>query len=88
MVIALANARVLTPDEEIPRATVILEEGCIAPVGEGLPPPAGAQIMVLDGLKLAPGFDADLVALDEGLEVAMTFVGGELAFSRPKGSAT
>ncbi|KPJ48540.1 MAG: hypothetical protein AMJ38_05110 [Dehalococcoidia bacterium DG_22] len=64
MVIALVNARVLTPDDEIPRATVILEEG-----------------------RIARGFDADLVALDEGLEVAMTFVGGELAFCRPKGSA-
>lgn len=56
MVIALVNARVLTPDEEIPRATVILEEGCIAAVGEGLPAPAGAQTMDLDGLTLAPGF--------------------------------
>ncbi|UCH85958.1 MAG: N-acetylglucosamine-6-phosphate deacetylase [Dehalococcoidia bacterium] len=56
MVIALINARVLTPDEEIPRATVILEEGRIAAVGEGLPLPAGAQIMDLDGLTLAPGF--------------------------------
>jgi dihydroorotase-like cyclic amidohydrolase len=44
MVVALANARVLTPDEEFPRVTVILEEGRIAAVGEGLPPPAGAQI--------------------------------------------
>ena len=56
MVIALVNARVLTPDEEIPRATVILEEGCIAAVGEGLPPPAGAQVIDLAGLTLAPGF--------------------------------
>jgi N-acetylglucosamine-6-phosphate deacetylase len=37
--------------------------------------------------RIAPGFDADLVALDEGLEVAMTFVGGKLAFCWPKGSA-
>jgi len=56
MVIALVNARVLTPDEEIPRATVILEEGRIAAVGEGLPPPAGARTVDLDGLTLAPGF--------------------------------
>ncbi|KPJ50580.1 MAG: hypothetical protein AMJ38_01610 [Dehalococcoidia bacterium DG_22] len=53
---ALVNARVLTPDEEIPHATVILEGGCIAAVGQGLPPPAGAQIMDLEGLTLAPGF--------------------------------
>jgi len=56
MVIVLVNARVLTPDEEIPRATVILEGGCIAAVGEGLPPPAGAQVIDLAGLTLAPGF--------------------------------
>lgn len=42
MVITLVNARVLTPDEEIPRATVILEEGRIAALGEGLPLPAGS----------------------------------------------
>jgi dihydroorotase-like cyclic amidohydrolase len=74
MVIALVNARLLTPDEEIPRATVILEEGRIVALGEGLPLPAGSQIM-------------KLVALDEGLELAMTFVGGESAFRWPKGSA-
>jgi N-acetylglucosamine-6-phosphate deacetylase len=56
MVIALVNARVLSPDEDIPRATVILEQGRIVAVGEGLPPPAGAQIMDLAGLTLAPGF--------------------------------
>ena len=49
-----------------------------------------AAALGLDGGKgrIAPGFDAGLVALDEGLEVAMTFVGGELAFCRAKGSAT
>ena len=64
MDITLVNARLLTPDEEIPRATVILGEG-----------------------RIARGFDADLEALDEGLELAMTFVGGESAFCWPKGSA-
>jgi N-acetylglucosamine-6-phosphate deacetylase len=56
MVIALLNARVLTPDEEILRATVILEEGRIAAVGEGLPLPPSAQVTDLGGLTLAPGF--------------------------------
>jgi N-acetylglucosamine-6-phosphate deacetylase len=56
MVIALVNARVLTPDEEFPRATVILQEGRIAAMGEGLPAPTAAQVMDLDGLTLAPGF--------------------------------
>jgi N-acetylglucosamine-6-phosphate deacetylase len=45
-----------------------------------------AAALGLEGSKgrIARGFDADLVALDEGLQVAMTFVGGELAFCRPK----
>ena len=64
MVIALVNARLLTPDEEIPRATVILGKG-----------------------RIARGFDADLEALNEGLDLTMTFVGGESAFCWPKGSA-
>jgi N-acetylglucosamine-6-phosphate deacetylase len=56
MAIALVNARVLTPDEEIPRATVVLEGGRIAAVGERLPPPAAAQVIDVAGLTLAPGF--------------------------------
>jgi N-acetylglucosamine-6-phosphate deacetylase len=56
MVIALVNARVLTSDEEIPRATVVVEKGRIAAVGEGLPPPAAAQVIDLAGLTLTPGF--------------------------------
>jgi N-acetylglucosamine-6-phosphate deacetylase len=49
--------------------------------------PAAALALEGDKGRIAPGFDADLVALDEGLEVAMTFVGGELAYCQPKGSA-
>ncbi len=40
MITALLNARVLTPEEEVSAATVIVEEGRIAAVGQGLPPPA------------------------------------------------
>jgi len=32
--------------------------------------------------RVAPGFDADLVALDGDLAVAMTWIGGELAYNR------
>jgi N-acetylglucosamine-6-phosphate deacetylase len=32
--------------------------------------------------RIAAGANADLVVLDEGLEVAMTFVGGEKVFER------
>lgn len=31
--------------------------------------------------RLAPGFDADLVALDNNLNVAMTWAGGRLVFA-------
>jgi N-acetylglucosamine-6-phosphate deacetylase len=36
--------------------------------------------------RIAPGFAADLVALDERLEVAMTVVGGQLAYHRRQAS--
>jgi N-acetylglucosamine-6-phosphate deacetylase len=46
-----------------------------------------ARILDLDGRKgrIAPGYDADLVALDEELEVVMTWVGGRMLYSRAKG---
>lgn len=56
MVTALVNAHVCTPEEEIAAATVVLEEGHIAAMGEGLPPPAGAEVMDLAGLSLVAGF--------------------------------
>jgi N-acetylglucosamine-6-phosphate deacetylase len=56
MFTALVNAHVWTPEEEIAAATVVLEEGHIAAVGEGLAPPAGAEVIDLAGLSLVPGF--------------------------------
>lgn len=56
MFTALVNAHVWTPEEEIAAATVLLEEGHIAAVGEGLAPPAGAEVIDLAGLSLVPGF--------------------------------
>jgi N-acetylglucosamine-6-phosphate deacetylase len=46
-----------------------------------------ARIFSLDGHKgrIAPSYDADLVALDEELEVVMTWVGGRMLYSRAKG---
>ncbi len=45
-----------------------------------------ARVLGLDGRKgrIAPGYDADLVALDEELEVALTWVDGQMAYSRSK----
>ncbi len=46
-----------------------------------------ARILGIDGRKgrIAPSYDADLVALDEELEVVMTWVGGQMLYSQPKG---
>jgi len=56
MLTALLNARVLTPDEELAGATVVVRDGRIEAVGVGLTPPTGAQSFDLAGLTLAPGF--------------------------------
>jgi len=56
MLTALLNARVLTPDEELAGATVVIRDGRIEAVGAGLAPPAGAQTFDLTGLTLVPGF--------------------------------
>ncbi|MDP2675966.1 MAG: N-acetylglucosamine-6-phosphate deacetylase [Dehalococcoidia bacterium] len=52
----LAGARVLTPDDEIAGGSVIVEDGRIVEVAAGLSPPAGAEVVDLRGLTLAPGF--------------------------------
>ena len=56
MLTALLNARVLTPDEDLAGATVVVRDGRIEAVGVGLTPPTGAQTFDLAGLTLAPGF--------------------------------
>ena len=56
MLTALLNARVLTPDEELVGATVVVRDGRIEAVGAGLAPPAGAETFDLTGLTLVPGF--------------------------------
>jgi N-acetylglucosamine-6-phosphate deacetylase len=56
MLTALLNARVLTPDEDLAGATVVVRDGRIEAVGVGLSPPPGARTIDLAGLTLAPGF--------------------------------
>jgi len=56
MTTALVGARILTPDEEIERGTVLIEGGLIAAVGPEVRPPPGAQVSELPNLTLAPGF--------------------------------
>jgi N-acetylglucosamine-6-phosphate deacetylase len=56
MLTALLNARVLTPDEELTGATVVVRDGRIEAVGVGLALPSGARTFDLTGLTLAPGF--------------------------------
>lgn len=52
----LTGARILTPDDEIEDGGVIVEDGRIAEVAPGLSAPAGAEVVDLRGLTLAPGF--------------------------------
>ena len=52
----LTGARILTPDDEIEGGSVIVEDGRIADVAPGLSVPAGAEVVDLRGLTLAPGF--------------------------------
>ncbi len=56
MLTALLNARVLTPDEDLAGATVVVRDGRIEAIGVGLTPPAGARTFDLAGLTLVPGF--------------------------------
>jgi N-acetylglucosamine-6-phosphate deacetylase len=56
MIAALTGARVLTPDEEIEGGTVVIEDGRILEVGEGLRPPPQATVTELPDTTLVPGF--------------------------------
>jgi N-acetylglucosamine-6-phosphate deacetylase len=56
MIAALTGARVLTPDEEIEGGTVVIEDGRILQVGEGLRPPPQATVTELPDTTLVPGF--------------------------------
>ena len=54
---AIANARILTPDEVIDPGTVLLDEvGLIGAVGRELQPPPGVEIVDARGLTLVPGY--------------------------------
>ncbi len=56
MSLALTNARILTPLEVIEGGSVLVEKGRIARVGPAEPPPAGYEVIDLQGGTLAPGF--------------------------------
>jgi N-acetylglucosamine-6-phosphate deacetylase len=56
MLTALTGARILTPDEEIGRGAVLIEDGRIVEVGPDVRPPAGAAVTDLPNLTLVPGF--------------------------------
>lgn len=56
MLTALTGARILTPDEEIGRGAVVIEDGRILAVGAQVDPPPGSAVTELPNLTLAPGF--------------------------------
>jgi N-acetylglucosamine-6-phosphate deacetylase len=53
--LALLHPQVLTPESEIPNATVLIEDGRITRVDEQ-PPPDGFEVLDLAGFTVAPGF--------------------------------
>ena len=54
---ALINARVVvSPEQELPAATVVIRDGLIAAVEANLAPPADAQVIDLAGHTIYPGF--------------------------------
>ncbi|MEX0799634.1 MAG: N-acetylglucosamine-6-phosphate deacetylase [Dehalococcoidia bacterium] len=56
MLTALTNARILTPDQDIGRGVVVVEDGRIREVGAQVRPPPDADIIDLEGATLVPGF--------------------------------
>jgi len=56
MLTALTHARILTPDDEIGRGTVVIEDGRILEVQEGVRPPPQAMVTELPNTTLVPGF--------------------------------
>jgi N-acetylglucosamine-6-phosphate deacetylase len=66
----------------------VVEWGLV-PLAEGIrmASTVPARVLGLDGRKgrIAPGYDADLVAVDSDLQVVMTWVGGRMFYSQPEG---
>ncbi len=56
MLTALTGARLLTPEEEIERGTVVIEDGRILEAGAEVRAPPGAAVTELPNTILAPGF--------------------------------
>ncbi len=52
MLTALTGARILTPDEEIGRGTVVIEDGRILEVGARVDPPPEAAVTELPQMVL------------------------------------
>ena len=54
--LAVVGARVVTPGRDLGMATVLIEDGRIAAVGQDVRPAAGDEILEAEGLTLLPGF--------------------------------
>jgi N-acetylglucosamine-6-phosphate deacetylase len=56
MALLLQDARIITPDIEVPRGDVLVNDGVVVDVGAGLARPSGAEVLRLSNLTLVPGF--------------------------------
>lgn len=53
---AIINARAVLMDKILPNTTILTDKGVICAMGQGIPIPAGAQIIDAGGMLVGPGF--------------------------------
>ena len=53
---AIINAKAVLPDRVLPDATILVENGRIHAVGQGIPVPENARVMDAGGMLVGPGF--------------------------------
>ena len=93
----VAEGRVLLPDGTIAGSAetldhivrnIVLGQAADLSSAARMASTVPARVLGLDNRKgrIAPGYDADLVALDAGLNVAMTWVQGRVVYARPGGA--
>ncbi len=83
-VVAITKATiVVSPDQTLTSATLIIRDGLISQVGENVSIPAGARVIDGNGLFLYPGFiDAGTTALLKNAENAKPLPGRKVDYAR------